>query len=744
MPAVLLVVLLFAAQAVAQEDPLRQAARFDSEQKCEAAERIYQRALAEGSPSPALLNNAGNHYLLCGDAEKARSYFERLLARNPQHPNANLQLARFAADRHEGARALEYLSRLHEAEPGIRLLRAEALHWAGKRAEANALLDSLQSEIGGDPRLVFLYGLTCARIAAYDRAEAAFNAVLAERPDDFDVLLNLGRAAARASHLDRARRALEVALQLHPESVDAMVELSQVCVSLEDYPRAIYLLAQAKKIAPQRPEILLALARAAQAGEYYGDAAVAYDEYLRLQPTDDGAQRDRALVCGLTDSRQTEGLRELTEYVRKHPGDPLAHFGLARLSWRSNPQGALDQLASAVRLDPQFAAAHVDRAWLLNRLGRAAEAIPDLQQAIEIHPRDARALDLLGVTYNSLDRPAEAETTLRRALAISPDDPDVLLHLGRALMELGREQEAQPLLARFQSIRPKIVRTPWKQPGMIESATLSPAERTRRDIDRLKREAQAHPDDPELQLRLASLLGASGRVEEAMVEFRALLAKNVERRVWQQAGTFLLGMEQYPAAREFLERAAAVAPEANLDLAVAVLFTEGPEHALKTLERTPEGARSGDYLLLKAKILDAEGRTGESERLLEQGLRVSISRPRIVLEAALLLVRHRRLDLALDLLDHSAGEDPDLLLTRAIVLSLTDRNPAAELALKQIESQWPEWDRAYLAHGLLLEHLGKSVEAKQKLRTAVALGSADPASCANGLEDVLFSACARR
>jgi len=67
-----------------------------------------------------------------------------------------------------------------------------------------------------------------------------------------------------------------------------------------------------------------------------------------------------------------------------------------------------------------------------------------------------------------------------------------------------------------------------------------------------------------------------------------------------------------------------------------------------------------------------------------------------------------------------------LKLTQAVVLGLMDRNPAADKALKEIESQWPEWDRPYLAHGLLLER-AQPREAGRKLRTAIALGSTDPA-----------------
>lgn len=752
-------VLMFSPGARAQESPLRQAARLDAEQKCGEAEQFYQRALAQGPPSAALLNNLGNHYLLCGEEEKARTYFECLVRINPRHANANLQLARLAAGRHDGAQAMKYLAHVNDSQPATRMLRAEAMHWAGKPAAALAVLDGVLREASADPGLEYLYGLTCARVGAYDRAAAAFTVVLAQHPDDFDVLFNLGRAAARAKFYDRALRTLEVASKLQPGNPDPLIELAGVNSAIRDYPRAIYLLAQAKPLAPDRAEIPLAMAQAAQAGEYYADAALAYDEYLRLRPDDDAARRDRALVCGLTDARQEEGLKELEGYIHKHPGDPLGYHDLARITWRDHPEQALDALVASVRLDPGFAAAQVDLGWLLHRLGRTAEAIPHFQKAVEVKPRDSRALAQLGAAYMSLDRPADAEKVLRQAVAISPDDPEILMYLGRALMDLGHEQEARPLLEKFQRTQRRRVRGPWRQPAMIESASLSPAERSKREIERLRKDAGAHQDDPELQLRLASLLLADGRVEEAEVEFRVLLTRNAESRIWQQAGSYLLNFEQYRLAREFLELAAASNPAANLDLAIATFYLEGPAKALGVLEQSPV-QQSGDYLLLKAKILDAAGQAGESEEVLEQGLQLSISRPQIAKEAALLLVRHDRTELALEFLAKAAGTNPDLLLTRAIVLALADRNSPAEKALKEIESQWPEWDRPYLVHGLLLEK-GRPGEARQKLRNAMALGSQDAAArcalarlasgasadpqcfCAGRLYEILFPPCAR-
>ncbi len=125
-----------------------------------------------------------------------------------------------------------------------------------------------------------------------------------------------------------------------------------------------------------------------------------------------------------------------------------------------------------------------------------------------------------------------------------------------------------------------------------------------------------------------------------------------------------------------------------------------------------------------------------------------------------MLVRHNRASAALDLLNRTAGTNPDLLLTKAMILGLIDQTSAADKALKGIESQWPEWDRPYLVHGLLLERV-QPREAVRKLRTAAALGMTDLAircamarlaayqksdpecSCATGLQQLLFPPCSR-
>src|SRR4051794_22722979 len=104
------VFVLAACAAFAQDDALRRAAQLDAEQKCAEAEHLYDEMLAGNVRSAPLLNNAGNHYLVCGQPERAEALFLQLTKQNPAHVNANFQLARIATQRRDGSKALQFLS----------------------------------------------------------------------------------------------------------------------------------------------------------------------------------------------------------------------------------------------------------------------------------------------------------------------------------------------------------------------------------------------------------------------------------------------------------------------------------------------------------------------------------------------------------------------------------------------------------------------------------------------------------
>lgn len=721
-------VLAFGASASAAQLTLRDAARLDSENRCHESEMFYREALRKGSPAPALLNNAGNHYLSCGEPRRAKALFEHLVRINPAHSNANIQLARLALESHDGAQALRYLARVEEPSTVLDILRAEASYRAGQREPALALFRQAENGGHGDLQTLLLLSAAYSRLELYERAESTLTTLAARQPGDAAVLLNLGRVAARAGHYDRALHALEAVLKARPDDVECLLELGRLHAARREYSRAVYLLAQARLKAPKRPDILITLARAAEDAGYYGDSAIAYDEYLSVEPADDVAKRDRARVYGYTGKRLQEGLRELDQHLRRHPTDAIAHLYLGQLLWSKDSAKALEHFSTALQIQADYAPALHARGWLLYRLGRIAESLPDLERAAKLMPNEVRVLDELGLAYLTQERLTEAEAVLRRASELAPADPDVLMHLGRTLMSLNKEGEAQPYLYQFRQLRPTRPRRPLKDAGMLELATLSKSALIQRETERLRSMVQAHSDDPDLRLSLAKLLLSEGQVDKAAESFRALQAMNFDGRIWAEAGRALLAAQEYQLARGFLERAAERNPEVRLDWALSIFYTSGAQAALLALPES--GSETGEELLLKARLLHETGNRREAEKVLHDGLERGNPNPPVALQASTLLLRYGRGTDALKLLDKTLEfhpGDPDLLLARALGLAMTGQHSVAAEALINLQSRWPEWDRPYIAHALLLEQSGKLREAHQRIRIALALGSSDAA-----------------
>src|SRR5262249_35851688 len=142
----------------------------------------------------------------------------------------------------------------------------------------------------------------------------------------------------------------------------------------------------------------------------------------------------------------------------------------------------------------------------------------------------------------------------------------------------------------------------------------------------------------------------------------------------------------------------------RLNLALAVFHTVSPEAGLAELDKVPVKDRNGDGYLFKAQGLDALGQFERGAEALNAGFQMDPKRADLYLWASLFLLKHKRDQQAVTLLEQAtkiAPDDPDLLLTRAVVLELTRDTERADALLQNIESRWPEWGRSYLIRGII-------------------------------------------
>ncbi len=309
----------------------------DSEKKYAEAEDVYRRALRLSPASPSLLNNYANHQVTVGNLTGARASYLKVLAADPTHANANLQLASMAVQHKNGVEALTYLQHLspeNRALPQAQVLAMQAYFLAGHAADARADLDRLNS--ARDPALTFTAGLALASIGEYAEAENQFSRVLESAPTNFDVLYNLGLAAYHAQHFERARDAFAGALAQRPRDVDTLYNLAGVHIQLNERDKALSFLAEAANADPSRADVQLSIAQTSNDLGYVADALQAYDRYLKLIPTDTSAQRERGFMLAASGDIPG-GIAVLKAYLQKHPNDPKALYEIGIAEALSDP-----------------------------------------------------------------------------------------------------------------------------------------------------------------------------------------------------------------------------------------------------------------------------------------------------------------------------------------------------------------------------------------------------------------------
>jgi tetratricopeptide (TPR) repeat protein len=702
----------------------------DAQKRYDEAEGAYKRALAVAPGSPALLNNLGNHYVALGRADQARAAYLKVVAAEPRHPNANLQLAQLSVAAKQGPAALKYLEHLppqDQASPPVEILRARALKLTGQDTAADTLLAEVEKNGGNGPGVVFSIGMVYVDWQRYADAERAFARALDSDPTNFDILYNLGLAAQHAGHLPRALEVYQVALRQRPKDADCLFNLATVYTQTGHPDEAIVPLTQAHNAAPERADILLALAQTSQDLGFYGDAATALDQYLKLKSRDDIARRERGF-CLIRSRSLDKGLEDLRWYAQKHPKDARGLYELAIAETVREQEKALQHLDQTVALDPKLDAARYARAVLYYQKGRTEESIADLKLVLATKPDDFRALDSLGQDYMRLGKFQEAAEVLAQAFKLAPKDPMTLTHYSHVLARLGRKEEAEKVMAEFRALGPEEGRI-RPHSGLLDFLSLTPAQQSARLAANIQRIMTTWPDDPTLRLRLGRTLLLQGKPDEAIEAFRAVRKLTSDPEMLATCGKELFEYGQYAASRDFLESALAANPSASdlrLDLAIAVFRSGTAEDALKVLDRTPPDQRKGDYFLLRAQILDSMNKYEEAVDALNRGFASAPTRADLYFQAAVFLFKHEQYKQAIRFLEQAnqtISDVPELQLLQAMAYEMVRFHDDALRVLTRIESRWPEWALPYMVQGITLAIRLRSAEAKPVLEKAIALGA---------------------
>ena len=207
---------------------------------------------------------------------------------------------------------------------------------------------------------------------------------------------------------------------------------------------------------------------------------------------------------------------------------------------------------------------------------------------------------------------------LQQAFKLAPRERAILIHYSQALGKLGRTEELKAVLASFKEAAAGGAQL-HPHAGLLEFLALSPEQQDARYLESLQAAVNENPNDVALKARLAEYLLDQGEEKHAAAVFQEVLAARADTATLADCGKALLEHEQYGLAADFLQKA----PNARLDLAIAVFHSVSPEAGLAELDQIPAGEGAGDYFILRAQILDSMGKTAEAVDSLNRGIRAA-------------------------------------------------------------------------------------------------------------------------
>jgi tetratricopeptide (TPR) repeat protein len=197
----------------------------------------------------------------------------------------------------------------------------------------------------------------------------------------------------------------------------------------------------------------------------------------------------------------------------------LLGLSLALVDRANDALGAFDQ---ALRVNPRYVEAYLNRAVVLNHLGREHEAQSSMARAAELGAADesgypvvvanklANAHLSLGHDYRAAGNLDHAIEQYRRALELRPHFNDIRLALGRALVEDGRFEEAGTVLDSVLHDRPS-----WLDAMLLRGL----AAYLQGDLDAAgtiwTEASKRHPEEPRLEIYRSMLMRRRQRLGDA-------------------------------------------------------------------------------------------------------------------------------------------------------------------------------------------------------------------------------------
>jgi tetratricopeptide (TPR) repeat protein len=245
-----------------------------------------------------------------------------------------------------------------------------------------------------------------------------------------------------------------------------------------------------------------------------------------------------------------EGADLIAEALRLSPGVAAAWFNRANiLASTGHSDEALKSYDKAVELSGDAGIRH-HRARLLLEMGRAVDALADLEAALATQPGNITALKDSAAALSSLGREQDARRYYESVLAADPDDAETLNNLANILRASGQFRDALRLYDHTVKIAPKVAEI-WSN----RAAALSELRRYGEALESADQALRLRGDLAEAWNNRGDALRELGRLKEALASFDSALTHKADYpAAWNNRAKLLCEMGRVSEGFESFRR----------------------------------------------------------------------------------------------------------------------------------------------------------------------------------------------
>ncbi len=469
----------------------------------------------------------------------------------------------------------------HRLKGDLNMARSVQAVQTARKEEAISLLNSAADEYAransiksGDPGVVMQMARVSSALQKYDEAAALYNQVI-EKDKTLQVAYSeLYKLNIFQRKLTEAEQVLKTAFQNNPKQFGFLTTLALHYSLVGRHDDMTAVLQQVKAHAQEFDQAYLVV------GDFYlriGDGDTAIREYkegmskdpkkkityekriievymrqgrrgeaadlntqlLKQDPTDNDA-KGLAATFLLDKGEVAHAITELNAVVTRSPENPVAHFQLGRAhAARGEFEQARQQFNKAIELRPDYIMARLALAQLQVTRGEFDAALKTAEQILQIDKNSVNARLIESAALMGMRKFGDSREMLSGMLRVNPNSPDVHFQLGLVNLAENKFKDAEDSFRKTHQLNPV---NPRGLMGLVE--TQMAQSHPDQALQLLQSESDKNPNNLDLRLAIGNIAVRSGKYEEALQAFNAIL-NSLDKSSKQRGDIFLRIGETY-------------------------------------------------------------------------------------------------------------------------------------------------------------------------------------------------------